>query len=248
MWGNQSRLLTFTCGRWTFFGKEEKPVFKIFTCTMKVTSTNIPKQYEDKIFIIQCCLQNSMPAEHDINTYTISLIIGFSILKNTIACWQYTDFTQTWGWEWGESAYRWSSLVDLTCFPLLISISVFQAFLSFLFLSSPHLQVCPRFGHPSTLTFGNDTCRINTFSETRPVYNDLQFTKPWDTPFPHSTPNTTFLWRKRQISMPVHGNFSAPQSLSVLTTPPESVRRRAGDNRWKGPPAVKADMEHRRHS
>lgn len=53
-----------------------------------VSHTNIPQQYEGKTFTILYFLQN-IPAQFSTNTYAISLLIFFSVLKNIIACWQY---------------------------------------------------------------------------------------------------------------------------------------------------------------
>lgn len=85
--------------------KKEKHVFKIFMSNTK----NIICQRQwwptlvylhnmkIKIFITSHRLQNITLAYLDTNTYAISLLSFFSILKNKIACWPCIDFTEIWG-------------------------------------------------------------------------------------------------------------------------------------------------------
>lgn len=78
----------------------------------------------------------------------------------------------------------------------------------------------------SALTFGQGTCRTDTLSETfKCLYSDLQVTQPCEIPGSHSAIKTTSpphpaperKQQRQQTSVLTRGNFSAPQSPSMLT-------------------------------
>lgn len=135
-------------------------------------------------------------------------------------------------------------LCGLTPFLSFIPISASQAFLLFLFLppsiftSSPLLLL----GHPATFTLWKGTCRNDTFPETLTIKWLTVYKALWH-PLSHSTLKTTRLWRKRQTSLPIHSNFSAPQTLRVSTKPLGCVCRRAGITGGSRQKTAKADTE-----
>lgn len=74
--------------------------------------------------------------------------------------------------------------MDLIPFLLLIPIAASQASFPSFFLPPSIFTSIPVWllGHLSTVTFGNDTCMMDTFSKTGTGYGDSQFTKkPCDT-------------------------------------------------------------------
>lgn len=167
------------------------------------------------------------------------------ILKIRIACWQYTDFTQTWVLNCAHICTQWSSLGG----------SLLCSCLSLFLLPKPASPSSPPlYLHPSRTSwsisfhFGEWYLQGRRAFGTLTLCSDLQFTKPCDT---HSL--IQLLQQppvEREASTSPRAWWLVCNSESECFNPASGISVEKGwDNRWEQVIGRKAEMEgHRWHS